>query len=265
MGSADMGSAEMNCAGLAEVASELALGVLTGRERAQAVAHLDRCDACREDVRQLMATSEGLLTLLPSREPPAGFETRVLDRLGLPATADSEAAGRETVTPLRYRHARPRRAPGARGSLGARRLAAAAAVALAVVGAGVGGWGIGSASSPGRALPAPAPASLNSAALLTASHKNVGQVFVYQGVKDQGGQQWMYMSVNLPSGDGTVTCQVVGEHGQVTTVGSFRLADGYGAWASAGPWGSGTVDAARLLAPDGTVLATATFTQGYVP
>jgi hypothetical protein len=265
MGSADMGSAEMSCAGLAEVATELALGVLTGRERAQAVAHLDRCDACREDVRQLMATSEALLTLLPSREPPAGFETRVLDRLGLPSTADSEAAGREPVPIARYRHARPRRAPGARGSLRPRRLVAAAAVALAVVGAGVGGWGIGTASTAGRVAAAPAPATLNSAALLTASHKEVGQVFLYQDTKEQGGQQWMNMSVDLPSGDGTVTCQIVDAHGQVTTVGSFQLAHGYGAWASAGPWGSGTINAARLLAPDGTVLATATFTQGYEP
>src|SRR5215469_2178384 len=73
---------EMTCAELAEVAAELALGVLTGRERAEAVAHLDRCDGCREDVRQLMATGEGLLELLPEREPPVGFEMRVLDRLG---------------------------------------------------------------------------------------------------------------------------------------------------------------------------------------
>jgi len=57
MGSTDMSDAAMGCAGLAEVAAEVALGVLTGRERAQAIAHLNR-DGCREDVRQLMATSE---------------------------------------------------------------------------------------------------------------------------------------------------------------------------------------------------------------
>ena len=34
MGSADMSGVEMDCAGLADVAAELALGVLTGRERA---------------------------------------------------------------------------------------------------------------------------------------------------------------------------------------------------------------------------------------
>ena len=51
---------DMTCAELADVAAELALGVLTGRERAVAIAHLDTCDACREHVRQLMATGEQL-------------------------------------------------------------------------------------------------------------------------------------------------------------------------------------------------------------
>jgi hypothetical protein len=253
----------MNCAELAEVAAELALGVLTGRERAQAIAHLDRCDACREDVRQLMATSEGLLALLPASEPEAGFETRVLDRLGLAVPADRhpvgrDRAGRETRHAARYRHARPRRA------VSVRRLVASAAVSLAVLGAGVAGWGIGTARSPVPSSLAPSSAPLDSAALLSASHETVGQVFVYQGGKGQGGQQWMYMSVmNLPSGDGAVTCQVVGADGQVTTAGSFRLTGGNGAWASSGWWVGGTVHAARLLAADGTVLATATFTRGY--
>src|SRR5580692_367541 len=76
---------DMTCAELADVAAELALGVLTGRERAIAIAHLNTCEACREDVRQLMATGEQLRELLPAAEPPAGFESRVLERLGLPA------------------------------------------------------------------------------------------------------------------------------------------------------------------------------------
>ena len=76
---------EMGCDEFADVAAELALGVLTGRERAQAIAHLDHCDACRENVRQLTMTGEELLGLLPASEPPAGFETRVMERIGLAA------------------------------------------------------------------------------------------------------------------------------------------------------------------------------------
>ncbi len=92
---------EMGCREFSDAAAELALGVLTGRERAQALAHLDHCASCREKVRQLTATGEGLLGLLPSVEPPAGFEARVMDRLGLaaapgpaPATASPAASPR---------------------------------------------------------------------------------------------------------------------------------------------------------------------------
>src|SRR5215469_11622459 len=124
---------EMNCAQLADVAAELALGVLTGREPAEAIAHLDQCHACREDVRQLMLTVEELLGLLPASEPPAGFETQVLERLGLPAP------GRSIARPSRHRrHCRPARSR----SGPVRRVLAAAAVTVAVAGASLGGWGI---------------------------------------------------------------------------------------------------------------------------
>ena len=85
---------EMGCAGFADVAAELALGALTGRERAEALAHLDRCAACQEHVRQLTVTGQELLRLLPPEEPPPGFETRVLERLGLAAHRPGPASGR---------------------------------------------------------------------------------------------------------------------------------------------------------------------------
>ena len=78
---------DMTCAELADVAAELALGVLTGRERAMAIAHLDRCDECREHVRQLMATGEQLLELFVC----APYATPV-DRL-------TPTAGHEPVPP----------------------------------------------------------------------------------------------------------------------------------------------------------------------
>jgi hypothetical protein len=64
---------QTGCAEFADVAAELALGALTGRERARALAHLDQCDACCETVCQLTVTGEGLVGLLPAIEPPAGF------------------------------------------------------------------------------------------------------------------------------------------------------------------------------------------------
>ena len=71
----------MACAQVRDVVAELALDALTGRERGSALAHLEGCRACREDVRQLMAVGGQLLELLPPAEPPPGFEARVLERL----------------------------------------------------------------------------------------------------------------------------------------------------------------------------------------
>jgi hypothetical protein len=224
----------MSCAEFSDSAAELALGVLTGRERAEALAHLDHCEACREHVRQLTMTGEQMLGLLPTAEPPAGFETRVMDRLGLTVPAPQ---------PLRRRRPRPvwGHAP--------RRVLAAAAVVVAVLVAALGGWGLHAATTPA------ASSALSSATLVAASdHGNVGQVFVFNGDKP-----WMYMSVDVESGNETVICQLVSADGHVTTVGSFRLADGYGAWGSPAWTGHGAPAGARLVTSNGTVLATGTF------
>jgi hypothetical protein len=259
-------SMDMNCAELAEVWAELALGVLTGRERADAVAHLSRCDFCREDVRQLMETGSGLLGLLPPVEPPPGFETRVLDRLGLPP---SMAQQRPAVPPSRDAgsqqpgirrpsgpQAPPRRRDRRRHRASrSRRLFAAGAIAIAIAGAGLGGWGLGmgTASRPGQVSTSQIP--LESAALLSASgsHQNVGQVFYYQG-----DPEWLYMSVDLPTGNGRVTCQVVNMDGKTSTVGSFKLTDGYGYWGTPNPETGSELREARLVSENGTLLATAT-------
>ena len=227
----------MSCAEFYDSAAELALGVLTGRERAEALAHLDHCEACREHVRQLTMTGEQMLGLLPTAEPPAGFETRVMDRLGLTVPAPQ---------PLRHRR---RRRPAWGHGFSPRRVLAAAAVVVGLLGAALGGWGL-------HALTAPtASATLTSATLVAArDHDQVGQVFVFNGQP-----RWMYMSVDLEAGDDTVICQLVGADGHITTVGSFRLADGYGSWGSPAWTGDGAPVGARLVTANGTVLATATF------
>jgi hypothetical protein len=123
------------------VAPELALGVLTGEERAEAVAHLEGCADCRAEVARLTAVTD-VLRELPSAEPPAGFEQRVLDRLATPAR-------RSRRTPL---------------------LLAAAAVGIAVFGAG---WAAGAAR--------PVTSTIVTAAVaepLTSGDRRVGDVVV---------------------------------------------------------------------------------------
>lgn len=73
----------MNCGEMADVATEMALGALTGRGRAEAVAHLEACGTCQEAVRLLLAMADRLPELLPACDPPPGFEDAVLARIGL--------------------------------------------------------------------------------------------------------------------------------------------------------------------------------------
>jgi hypothetical protein len=241
---------EMGCAEFADAAAELALGVLTGRERAQALAHLDRCEACRENVRQLTVTGEELVGLLPAIEPPAGFETRVMERLGLGTPAPAPAPVPVPRLGLARRFGRKLSDWTGRGGGVSypRRMLAGVAVAAAVIVAGLGGWGLHAATS------SPAASPLSSAALLTASHQTAGKIYFYNG-----DHRWLYMSVDIGSGNDTVICQVEGSDGRFTTVGSFRLSGGFGYWGSPDPVTSGPLTGARLVTTTGTVLATATF------
>ena len=72
----------MDCAELADAAPELALELLTGEQRADALVHLDRCSSCQELVSSLTAATDRLLVrLTPAADPPIGFEDRILAAL----------------------------------------------------------------------------------------------------------------------------------------------------------------------------------------
>lgn len=124
-------------------------------------------------------------------------------------------------------------------------------MALAIIVAGFGGWRIGAGTSPTAST---APGALTTASLLSATRQSVGNIFLYSGTP-----RWLFMSVNMGSGDGAVTCQLVGANGQVHTLGSFQLADGYGWWGTMAPSDVGEVQGARLISASGAILATATF------
>jgi hypothetical protein len=240
---------DRDCTWLRAVADELALGILPGQERAEAIAHLDRCPACREHVEQLTLVGDGLLSLLPDSEPPVGFETRVTERLGLNRPA---------------RRRRPRAGVA---------VAAAAAIAL---GFGFGGWAVGtaiegaSAPSSRSSQPPGSEHGLVAASLLTPDHRPVGRIFAYTGSPG-----WVYMSVHLGraedgsraagSGDGypeavKVSCRLEVTDGTSVRIGEFSLDDaGQGYWGAPMRVDPGTVSGARLLAADGSVVATAHF------
>lgn len=71
----------LTCAQVRELAPELALGVLGGAERAEAIAHVNECARCQALVLELTEAADALPLLAPEAEPPAGFEHRVLARI----------------------------------------------------------------------------------------------------------------------------------------------------------------------------------------
>ena len=69
------------CTQVGEASAELALGLLAGNERGAALDHLEHCDRCREAVTANASVIDRLLVAGPRAEPPAGFESRVLEAI----------------------------------------------------------------------------------------------------------------------------------------------------------------------------------------
>jgi hypothetical protein len=144
----------MDCIRLAEFASELALGILPGDERAEAVAHLDECGHCQQLVGTYTVLTDRLLLLAPRAEPPPRFESQVVATM----TADQ---GPPVPTPLRAPH------PTARRRIPGAVLAVAAGIVALLLALGV----VGPSSSPSVA-----------AADMRSNHGDlVGQIFVHDG------------------------------------------------------------------------------------
>jgi Putative zinc-finger len=107
----------LRCSQLREMAPDVALGLLTGAERAAALGHLESCAGCRAEVAALASVADEVLLTAPAATPPDGFDRRVLAALaearatGAPATGGVVAT---TATP-------PQRRPGRRHTGGPRR------------------------------------------------------------------------------------------------------------------------------------------------
>lgn len=248
---------DMTCEQLREVSAELALGVLPGRERAEAIAHLDRCPACRQFIEPLCRVGERLIGLLPDQEPPLGFETRVARRLALDRTAiEDDGSARASG-----------RTPGLGGRPVLARIGLApAAVTLAAL-CGFAGWAVGTAienvtaSTP--TVPRGEPMLVGDMTSAADAGRSVGEVYAHPGRPG-----WIFMSVALDGSgrpySGKVTCLLVRSDGGTVRLGDFALRDGHGDWGSTARVDSGGVSGARLVSPDGTVLAMARLQTGQV-
>ena len=189
------------CEQIRELLPELALGILGGEDRARALDHLGSCTDCSNELAGLSRAADGLLTLAPQHEPPAGFEDRVLARL---------------------RREQPQHR--ARRFLG---FAAAAALIAIVAGGAV--W-VGTAhdrklgSDYKSILAIQHGSELAAARLETTDGISAGEAFTYQGKPS-----WLFVVVAAPVDDGAY--DIVGiVHGAPVKLGVIRIAHGRGDW-----------------------------------
>ena len=89
---------ERGCENYENELAELALGVLTGRDRARVLSHVESCPRCAEELEILSRTADSVVQAAPEMEPPLGFEVRLFERMGL-----------TDVPPRRRRRLRPSR------------------------------------------------------------------------------------------------------------------------------------------------------------
>jgi anti-sigma factor RsiW len=204
--------------------AELALGTLYGRSRSEVLDHVESCSRCAATLERLAVVADSLLQLAPEIEPPLGFELRLAERFRASGTVPR---------PRQFRRA---------GAL------CAAAVVMVVL-----GFGLGTLATPRGVNNQGQSTTVNLTSAHLTSHGHVfGEVTI-----SASSPAWMFMTVNEGAWSGRVICQVTLAGGHVASIGAFTLSGGYGAWGAPLTSPVSTVRSARLIASNGTVLATA--------
>ncbi|HEY2436283.1 MAG TPA: zf-HC2 domain-containing protein [Solirubrobacteraceae bacterium] len=227
-----MAPSSPDCTKIREALPEVALGIADGEQRAFALEHIAHCPDCRRELEQLSSLADELIALAPQREPPPGFENRVLDRLDV-------------------RH--PRRRPARRRL---RRLAFAAAVPAVAVATALA---ISISYSSDLKLAAQYRAALmgahgkyfQSAHLNTPAGQKAGVVFAYQG-----SPSWMFYTLDGSYGSGPYQEQIVTRSGTRLTLPAFRLVNG--TWGIATPVPVRDIALVKLIPKPGVGTLTAT-------
>jgi hypothetical protein len=216
----------MSCERTDELAAELALGILDGEQRARALRHLAECGECRRAVEELTAVADELAMLAPEREPPAGFESRVLARLQPPpAPARPRWRLRRALAPIAA-------------------AAAAAAIAVAVVLQATGDDR--RLADHYRATLAAGHGSSFEAARLRAPGKvPAGVVYAYRGRTS-----WIFVVVYGPRRGVPYTAELATTSGRRVTLPSLRLDRRSGTGGEAIPVDLDKVSSVRLVGPD---------------
>ena len=226
---------EMDCAVFQDAAAELALGILTGPDRAAALKHMERCASCQAEVSSLAAAADRLLDLVPPRGAPDGFESRMAAafRQSVPGQAGRRHHGKAAC----------RRLAGWWRRAG---LAAAAAAA-----AGALGFGLHQIGAPPQE---PAYSGAEVAALRTPAGAPAGEVAVTGAP-----QPLLVMVLNPDAAPGWYRCYLRTSGGRQAFAGAFHVGREGGVWVIRPPMLPRDLTGARLVGPGGTEIASGTF------
>lgn len=224
-------TASSGCAPVADRLPELALGILSGGERAEVLAHLDECASCRDESADWAATADVLPLLLPEAEPPAGFEARTRERL----------RAEQILVPRRSTM---------------RRLLTLAAVAAAVMIATLAAVRIVDARSSGSSSESSGSVPVQSARMIGQKGHEAGNAFM-----TSGSEQYIFIDVDYGAKSGAYRIEAVDDANRVTPLGAVAINDGHGAWAGEMPTGGSAAPPrmVRVIGPDGQVFCTARF------
>jgi hypothetical protein len=193
-----MSAAPMTCAEVRELAPEFSLGILSGGERAEVVLHLNGCARCQALVTELTEAADVIPQLVPEAEPPAGFEARVLRRLG----EDERRTRRRWVAVV----------------------AAAAAVAIIVSITAVRVI----ESNDDTQTAAPVATSVSTKPVAVSMEGGVNDVPAGWAYVNGGHGVAISVAYGIPSGSYGVSVQPM--HGQASSIGSMQVEGGRGSW-----------------------------------
>ena len=210
--------AGLTCAEVHDAAPQYALDILESDLKAHVAAHLIRCPGCRAEVTQMQESAAELLDLGPDDQPPVAQPAAGPDGL-LPAVPARRRRIRVTIT-------------------------VAAAAALMVCSAL--GPELEQRASRSNQIPAA------SADLLQAG-RQVGGVYFFAGTAPA-----LAIAVRGLAGETRLDCEVTGDDGRVVKLGSLRLYQGAGYWATTTRIDRSHLVSVELIDPQGRMVASTT-------
>ncbi len=211
---------DAGCDALHDDLAVLAVGALTGHERARVVAHLEHCPQCAGELEDLSAAADELTWVLPGASPSEGFTSRTMARIRAEGTGSRRTSFR--------------------------RVAAAAAVVVVLgMGAGVGAVVSSTDHSP--------PPTAERSATLRSPTGTAGSVLLVTS----GQKGWLVMTLHDAPATGIVTCTLTLDDGTRRAIGRFPVAAGYGSWTASLPVPASSVRWVDVVDSRGTSVASA--------